>query len=491
MFLGVIVASVGEFAPGLAWITKGHAVLFDVATIGHVFARRYVMRVKLVLCVLLVGLESADNTLVAITGKHGFTETSACLLFPCLAHDDYFTPKKNPVDRRPPGSGWGLVADFGYETSAYCLAAFTDGESHPFLAGDRGVEGESNLSPLSGLEGPDLTNVDGRRHVGSPEVELRGVPGAEARVTTTLLRGKGEDLGLARLVGLEGTGLDDHLAPDHPITLHAPQEQPYVEPGVRTRDVLVERLDACDDRLGGLPVRATDDLDGVTHLDGSAVNAPCDDGSTTRDRANAFDGHEERRIHVPLGHGDVLIHRINEGLDGLDVLACQSLRRRSTDERSVLGESLTGEHLTNLHLDKLDHLRVGDIALVDEHDHVTNPDLLGKQDVLTGLVLGALAPVHQQDRSIHLRSARDHVLDVVGVPWAVDVGVVTSSGLVLDVRSRDGDPTLFLFGCVVDLVEALDLSAVKLRHDLGDGRRQGSFPVIDVTNGADVDVLFL
>ena len=38
--------------------------------------------------------------------------------------------------------------------------------------------------------------------------------------------------------------------------------------------------------------------------------------------------------------------------------------------------------------------------------------------------------------AIHLRRARDHVLDVVGVARAIDVGIVPLGRLILDVRRR-------------------------------------------------------
>ena len=64
---------------------------------------------------------------------------------------------------------------------------------------------------------------------------------------------------------------------------------------------------------------------------------------------------------------------------------------------------------------------------------------------------------HDQDRAVHLGGARDHVLDVVGVARAVDVGVVPVVGLVLDVGGGDRDPALLLLGRVVDLLEGTNL----------------------------------
>ena len=67
--------------------------------------------------------------------------------------------------------------------------------------------------------------------------------------------------------------------------------------------------------------------------------------------------------------------------------------------------------------------------------------------------IGPSVAATTEDRAVHLGGAGDHVLDVVGVPRAVDVGVVAGVGLVLDVGDRDRDPALALLGGVVDRVE--------------------------------------
>jgi hypothetical protein len=52
--------------------------------------------------------------------------------------------------------------------------------------------------------------------------------------------------------------------------------------------------------------------------------------------------------------------------------------------------------------------------------------------------------------TIHVRSTSDHVLDVVCVTWTIDVGVVSSIGLVFNVGTGDGDPALALLRGLVD-----------------------------------------
>ena len=73
--------------------------------------------------------------------------------------------------------------------------------------------------------------------------------------------------------------------------------------------------------------------------------------------------------------------------------------------------------------------------------------------MLAGLRHRAVRRGDHQDRSVHLRRSRDHVLDIIGVARAVDVRVVAVRRLVLDVRRRDRDPTRLLFRRVVDRIK--------------------------------------
>ena len=153
------------------------------------------------------------------------------------------------------------------------------------------------------------------------------------------------------------------------------------------------------------------------------------------------------------------------------------------------GKSYSAEQLANLDLDQLQELLVVDhVGLVEEHDDVGHADLAGEQDVLARLRHRAVGGGDHEDRAVHLRGARDHVLHVVGVPGTVDVRVVAVLGLVLDVRGGDRDPALLLLRSVVDLLEAAGFAAHLLRQHSRDGSGQRRLSMIDVTDGPDVDV---
>ena len=110
--------------------------------------------------------------------------------------------------------------------------------------------------------------------------------------------------------------------------------------------------------------------------------------------------------------------------------------------------------------------------------------------MLTGLRHRAVSRSNNQDCAVHLRSTGDHVFHVVGVPWAVNVRVVTSRGIVLNVRGVDGDTTCFFFRCVIDLVESTRLATEFLSQYVGDCSSQGSFTVVNVADSTNVNVRF-
>ncbi len=164
--------------------------------------------------------------------------------------------------------------------------------------------------------------------------------------------------------------------------------------------------------------------------------------------------------------------------------------RRALDDRDLVArEVVLGEQLADFELDELEQLRIVDhVALVEEHDERGHADLAGEQDVLAGLRHRAVSGRHDQDRTVHLGGAGDHVLDVVGVAGAVDVGVVAVRRLVLDVRGRDGDAARLLFRRLVDLVVRGERRTAGFGENLGDRRGQRRLAMVDVTDGADVAV---
>jgi hypothetical protein len=124
--------------------------------------------------------------------------------------------------------------------------------------------------------------------------------------------------------------------------------------------------------------------------------------------------------------------------------------------------------------------------------------------VLTSLGHGAVGSSDDQDSAVHLSSAGDHVLDIVGVARAVDVGIVTAldlailaglvvvaltvEGLVLNVSGVDGDTTLALFRSLIDGAVIGVVSTALEGEELGDRSGQGGLTMVDMTDGTNVYV---
>ena len=115
--------------------------------------------------------------------------------------------------------------------------------------------------------------------------------------------------------------------------------------------------------------------------------------------------------------------------------------------------------------------------------------------MLAGLRHRTVDRRNHQDRAVHLRGAGDHVLDVVGVARAVDVGVVPVRRRVLDVAGRDREdlgrvPAALRLGGLGDFVVRDELRPALVRCHLRQGGGQSGLAVVDVADGANVDVRF-
>src|SRR5690606_12797079 len=119
-------------------------------------------------------------------------------------------------------------------------------------------------------------------------------------------------------------------------------------------------------------------------------------------------------------------------------------------------------------------------------------DLAGEEDVLAGLRHRAVSGGDHQDRAVHLGGAGDHVLHEVGVAGAIDVSVVTLRGLILNVSNGDGDDlgSVTHGAALGDIGIGLDLGQALARLNGKDGGGGGGLAVVNVADGANVNVRF-
>ena len=151
------------------------------------------------------------------------------------------------------------------------------------------------------------------------------------------------------------------------------------------------------------------------------------------------------------------------------VTALEGLQGRTLDDGDLIaGELIGGEELPEFQLDELDQLGViHHVHLVQVDDDEGDTDLAGEQDVLSRLGHGTVVGSDDQDSTVHLGGTGDHVLDIVGVARAVDVGIVALVGLVLHVGRRDRDTPFLLLGGLIYLIKGDPLPPCPCWRDTG------------------------
>src|ERR687898_971963 len=390
-----------------------------------------------------------------------------------------------------------LLHYLGDDAGSHRTAPLADGEVQPLVHRDRADQLHVHHRVVTRHHHLHaLFQTDLPRHVRRPEVELRPVVRKERRVPAALLLGKDVHLRLEARVRRYRARLGQDLPALYVVALHSTKQGSYVVARLRRVHGLVEHLHARDH---GLARRAdAHHLYLLVQPDLARLHPARGDGTPPLDGEHVLHGQEEVPVYVPLRLGHVLVHGLHQLHDGLlavlPLVPVEGLQRRAYHHGDVItGELVLGKELPDLHLHQLQELRVVDhVGLVEEDHDVGDPHLTSKQDVLPRLGHGAVRRRHDQDGAVHLGGTGDHVLDVVGVPRAVHVGVVAVLGGVLLVGGGYGYAPLALLGGVVYLIKShLAVGGVvghALGQNAGDGGGEGGLAVVHVADGADVEV---
>ena len=390
-----------------------------------------------------------------------------------------------------------LVEDLGHLTRTHGAATLADSEAEVLVQGDVGDELNGDGEVVARHDHlAALGEGDGAGHVSGTEVELGTIVVVERGVTATFFLLEDIDSGFEFVVGFHRAGLgDDHTTADF-VLVDTAEQQTHVVASFTFVEDFAEHFDAGDGALQFLGTH-TDDVDGIAGVDNASLDTAGGHSAATGDREDVLDGHQEVFIFLTDGLGNPLVDSVHQLVDSghthtIGILAVQSGQSGTTDDGDIVAIEIIGaQKLADFHLDEVEQLGiVNKVALVEEDNQLGNTNLTGEQDVLTGLGHGTVGGGHNEDSTVHLGSTSNHVLHIVSVTRAVNVSIVTSLGLILNVSGVDGDTTLLLFGSGVDGVKALHLGKALLSENLGDSSGEGGLTMVNVADSTDVDVRF-
>ena len=294
-------------------------------------------------------------------------------------------------------------------------------------------------------------------------------------MSAALFLGQNINLGLKLGVWRDRARLRQYLTALHFLALGATKQHANVVSRLTLVKQLPEHLNACT--YGLLGVLETHNLDLIANLDDATVDTTGYHRAASRDREHVLDRHQEVTVNKALGLGDIAVHLlcqlVDRGNADIRLIALKGLQCRSGNNRRVIArELISREQIPDLELHKLQQLIIINlVCLVQVNHDVGYANLACQQDVLTRLGHRAIGSTHHQDGSVHLCCTRDHVLHIVSVARAVNVGVVTVVSLILHVGGGNSDATLSFFRRIIDLVIVLNLTAMLRRHNLGQRRR--------------------
>src|SRR5258707_342354 len=126
------------------------------------------------------------------------------------------------------------------------------------------------------------------------------------------------------------------------------------------------------------------------------------------------------------------------------------------------------------------------MAEVREYDSIDN----APEEKERGITINTAHVEYSSDKRhyAHVDCAGDHVLDVVSVTGAIDVGIVTLVARIFHVRCVDRDTALFFLGRIIDRLVGTHFGHAFFSKHARNGGRERGLAVVHVTDRADVQV---
>ena len=272
------------------------------------------------------------------------------------------------------------------------------------------------------------------------------------------------------------------------------EEQTYVVTSFALVKDLAEHFNAGYNRF--LVFAKAENLNFVANLYLTGFDTTGCNGTTTCDREDVFDRHEERFLDVANRLLNPVVYCVHEFhyLVFPFFYAVECTECRTAYYRSIFFVVVLCEELAHFHFNEFEHFLVFyHVAFVEEYNKAGYVYLASQKDVLTCLGHRTVGCSYYDNCTVHLGSTGNHVLYIVGVSRAVNVCVVTLCGFVFYVRGVNGNTALFFFGCVVDLVERFYFCVARKSffcQYFGDGSCKRCLSVVNVTYGTDVNMRF-
>ncbi|KFM83854.1 hypothetical protein DJ90_5583 [Paenibacillus macerans] len=336
--------------------------------------------------------------------------------------------------------------------------------------------------------------VDNTCYVRCTEIELRTVASEERLMTSTFFFRQYVYLSGKLSMRINGSRFSQYLTAFDFFTVNTAKQCADVVARFSGIQQFTEHFNAGNDGLFRFFVD-THDFDFVADFNRTAFYTARSNGTAASDREYVLDRHQERFVDWTFRKRNVLVdnfEHFNDFLSPFAIRILQSFTSGTADDRSVVARELVFvQQVANFHFNQFKQLFVfNHVAFVQEYDDVRNAYVTGQQDVFASLRHWAVSCGYNQDRAVHLSCAGDHVFNIVGVPWAVNVCIVAVRSFILNVCRRDCDTAFAFFRSFVDLVESYGSTAVFFGQYSRDGCSQSCFTMVDVTNRTDINVRF-
>ena len=324
----------------------------------------------------------------------------------------------------------------------------------------------------------------------------------ECSMTTAFVLGQNVNLSLEFHSGGNSAGFRDNLTFFDIRSVDTAEKRAYVIACHRFVKLFVEHFKT-GDRGGLWFIDKTYNVRRIADVRNASFNSARSNGAAAGDGKYVFDGKKERLLVVAFRRRNVLVDGVHQFENALtfgsrkhvcigSAARCffKRFERGTFDDRNIVaGEFVRRKQISYFHFNEFQKFGIVKlIAFVQEHNDVRNAYLTSEQDVLTSLGHRTVGCRNNEDRAVHLSSARNHVLNVVGVSRAVNVCIVTAGRFVFYVRGVNCNSACFLFGCFIDFVVTHLLSLTFACHNHGDSSGQSGFTVVNVTDGTDVNV---